>query len=103
VTEGTISSSPEVQCQQNFLWEQSPFPVYSKTNVTIMALGSNYHPDLFAAGAVTSTKELAAAELALEHAVAQRNFTHAIAEQAQVFAEEAVQNWIQAHEVLADL
>jgi hypothetical protein len=103
VTEGAIFSSPEVQCQQSFLWEQSLFPVYSKTNVAIMTLGFNYHPDLFAAGAVTVTKELAAAKLVLEHAVAQRNLTHAIAEQAQVFAEEAVQNWIQAHEVLADL
>jgi hypothetical protein len=49
-----------------------------------MTLGSNYHPDLFDAGAVTFAKELAAAELALEHAVTQRNLTHAIAKQAQV-------------------
>jgi hypothetical protein len=66
-----------------------------------MTLGSNYHPDLFAAGAVTFAKELAAAKLVLEHAVTQRNLTHAIAEQAQVFVEEAVQNHVQAQEVLA--
>ncbi len=66
-----------------------------------MTLGSNYHPDLFAAGAVTFAKELAAAKLALEHAVTQRNLTHVIAKQAQVFAEEAVQNRVQAQKVLA--
>jgi hypothetical protein len=66
-----------------------------------MTLGSNYHPDLFAASAVTFAKELAAAKLALEHAITQRNLTHAIAEQAQVFVEEAVQNCVQAQEVLA--
>jgi hypothetical protein len=64
-------------------------------------MGSNYHPDLFAAGAVTLAEELAAAKLALEHAVTQRNLTYVIAEQAQVFAEEAVQNRVQAQEVLA--
>jgi hypothetical protein len=66
-----------------------------------MTLGSNYHPDLFADGAITSAKELAAAELALEHAVTQRNLTHVTVEQAQVFVEEAVQNCVQAQEVLA--
>jgi hypothetical protein len=55
-----------------------------------MTLGSNYHADLFAAGAITFAKELAAAKLALEHAVTQQNLTHAIAEQAQVFLEEVV-------------
>ncbi len=65
-----------------------------------MTLGSNYHPDLFATNAVIFAKELAAAELALEHAITQRNFTHAIAEQAQVFMEEAVQNRVQVQEVL---
>ncbi len=64
-------------------------------------MGSNYHPDLFAAGAVTFAKELAAAKLALEHAVTQRNLTHAIAKQAQVFVEEAVQNCVQVQEVFA--
>ncbi len=37
----------------------------------------------------------------LEHAVTQQNLTHAIAEQAQVFVEEAVQNCVQAQGVLA--
>ncbi len=72
-----------------------------KNSVVVMTLGSNYHPDLFVAGAVTFAKELAAAKFALEHAVTQRNLTHAIAEQAQVFAEEVVQNRVQAQEVLA--
>jgi hypothetical protein len=66
-----------------------------------MTLGSNYHPDLFTAGAVTFAKELAAAKLALKYAITQRSLTRAIAEQAQVFAEEAVQNCVQAQEVLA--
>ena len=66
-----------------------------------MTLGSNYHPDLFAAGAITFAEEFAAAKLALEHAVTQQNLTHAIAEQAQVFVEEAVQNCVQVQEVLA--
>jgi hypothetical protein len=72
-----------------------------------MTFGSNYHPDLTgmsqATGAVVFAEQLAAAKSALEHAVTQRNLTHAIAEQAQVFAEEAVQNQIKAHEVLADV
>jgi hypothetical protein len=57
-----------------------------KNSITVMTLSSNYHPDPFAAGAVTFAEELAAAKLALEHAVTQWNLTHAIAEQAQVIA-----------------
>ncbi len=72
-----------------------------------MTFGSNYHPDLTgtsqATVAVVFAEQLAAAESALEHAVTQQNITHAIAEQSQVFAEEVVQNWVQAHEVLADV
>ena len=49
-----------------------------------MTWGSNYHPELFAPGVATLAEELAAAELALGHAITQRNCTHAIAEQAQV-------------------
>jgi hypothetical protein len=83
------------------------FPVYSKTNITIMTFGSNYHPDLTgtsqADGAIVFAEQLAAAKSVLERAFTQQNLTHAIAEQAQVFAEEAVQNWVQAHEVLADV
>ena len=59
-----------------------------------MTFGSNYHPDHTrtsrAAGAVVFTEQLAAAESVLEHAVTQKNLTHAIVKQAQVFAEEAV-------------
>ncbi len=72
-----------------------------------MTFGSNYHPDLTgtsqAAGAVVFAEQLAAAKSALEHAVTQQSLTHAIAEQAQVFAKEAVQNRVQVHEVLADV
>jgi hypothetical protein len=81
--------------------------VHSKTNITIMTFGSNYHPDLtgtsWATGAIVFAEQLAAAKSALEHPVTQKNLTHAIAKQAQVFAEEAVQNRVQAHEVLADV
>jgi hypothetical protein len=83
------------------------FLVHSKTNITIMTFGSNYHPNLTgmsqATGAVVFAEQLAAAKSALEHAVTQQNLTHAIAKQAQVFAEEAVQDQVQAHEVLADV
>jgi hypothetical protein len=100
---------PKVNLSRTFcgLGKQSPFPVHSKTNITIMTFGSNYHLDLTgmsqAAGAIVFAEQLAAAKSALEHAVTQQNLTHAIAEQAQDFAEEAVQNWVQVHEVLADV
>jgi hypothetical protein len=109
VTEGATSSLPKFNVSRTFcgLGKQTPFPVHSKTNITIMTFGSNYHPDLTgtsqATGAVVFADQLTAAESVLEHAVTQGNLTHAIAEQAQVFAEEAVQNWVQVHEVLADV
>jgi hypothetical protein len=56
-----------------------------------MMWGSNYHPELFAAGVTTLPKELAVAELALGNATTQRNCTYAIAEQAQVFAADAIE------------
>jgi hypothetical protein len=67
-----------------------------------MTLGSNYHPELFAAGLATLAKELAVAELVLGHAITQRNCTHAIAEQAQVFAADAIENWVKTQDLLAE-
>jgi hypothetical protein len=67
-----------------------------------MTWGSNYHPELFAAGVATLTKELAMAELALGHATTQRNCTYAIAEQAQVFAADAIENWVKTQDLLAE-
>jgi hypothetical protein len=83
--------SSKVQCQQNFLnlVNEAHFPFVQKLH---------RHHDF---GLLTFTEELAAAKLALEHAVTQQNLTHAIAEQAQVFVEEAVQNRVQVQEVLA--
>ncbi len=109
VAEGATSYLSKFNVSRTFcgLGKGSPFQVHSKTNITIMTFGSNYHPDLTgtsqATGAVVFAEQLAAAESALEHAITQQNLTHAIAEQAQVFAEEAVQNQVQAHEVLADV
>jgi hypothetical protein len=50
--------SPKVQCQQNNLnlVNKARFPFVQKS-IAIMTLGSNYHPNLFATGAVTFTKE----------------------------------------------
>jgi hypothetical protein len=70
--------------------------------MSIMTWGSNYHPELFAAGVTTLPKELAAAELALGHATTQRNRTYAIAEQAQVFAADAIENWVKMQDLLAE-
>ena len=65
-----------------------------------MTWGSNYHPELFAAGVATLAKELAAVELALGHATTQQNCTYAIAEQAQVFAADAIENWVRTQDLL---
>ncbi len=67
-----------------------------------MTWGSNYHPELFAAGVATLAEELAAAELALGHATTQWNCTYAIAEQAQVFATDAIENRVKTHDLLAE-
>ncbi len=64
--------------------------------------GSNYHPELFAAGVATLAKELTAVELALGHASTQRNCTYAIAEQAQVFAVDAIENRVKTQDLLAE-
>jgi hypothetical protein len=65
-----------------------------------MTWGSNYHPELFAAGVATLAKELAAVELALGHATTQQNHTYAIAEQAQVFAADAIENRVKTQDLL---
>ena len=67
-----------------------------------MTWGSNYHPELFAAGIAPLAKELVAAELPLGHATTQQNHTYAIAEQAQVFAADAIENRVKTQDLLAE-
>jgi hypothetical protein len=95
-----LSFSPKVQHQQNFLCRQKKKP--KDDIISIKTWGSNYHPELFAAGVATLTKESAAAELALGEATTQQNCTYAIAEQAQVFAADAIENRVKLQDLLAE-
>jgi hypothetical protein len=94
-----LSFSPEVQHQQNFLCRQKK---PKDDIISIMTWGSNYHPELFAAGIATLAEELAVAELALGHASTQRDCTYAIAEQAQVFAADAIENRVKMQDLLTE-
>jgi hypothetical protein len=94
-----LSFSPKVQHQQNILCRQKK---PKDDIISIMTWSSNYHPELFTAGVATLAEESTAAELALGHATTQRNCTYAIAEQAQVFAADAIENRVKTQDLLAE-